>query len=194
MRMLDLGSGRDWTLIMNDKRFTELDTIAIVDRSIPTMKGLISESNAAVDIYGEDVFEFLEQYPDRDFTRIHSRRFFEHMSQVDILYMLYLLYEVSAEGAYIDIIVPDFEQISDMVKTLDPNVAPAIEFNGSMISIITELFNTEDDPHRSIWTQRLGRYYIELESYWEVVDIKRNMKIDNRNWYMHFRARSKRGS
>ena len=192
MKILDLGSGRDWTLMINDERFTESDHITIVDRSIPSNMGLKTKNGATIHIYGKDVFNFLEEYPNRDFDRIHSRRFFEHLTESEISYLIYLLYEVSKKETLLDIIVPDFDKVSNVVKSLDPNNMSVIEFNKNMVSVITEIYNTENDPHKSIWNEQLGRYYIELESYWKVVDINKNINISNRDWYLHFRAESTR--
>ena len=192
MKILDLGSGRDWTLMINDARFTKSDHITIVDRSIPTNIGLKANNNALIDIHCMDIFEFLEKYSNRDFDRIHSRRFFEHLTESEILYTLYLLYEISKKGTILDIVVPDFNKVSNVVKSLDPKNMSVVEFNKNMISVITEIYNTENDPHKSIWTEQLGKYYIELESYWNIISVTKNISISNRDWYLHFRAESTR--
>ena len=90
----------------------------------------------------------------------------------------------------IDIIVPDYIQVLSTLTKLNPNDQTASEFNRDMINIHTEVFNEPSDPHLSIWTKDLARYYFELEGFWKITKLDQ-IELDGRNWYLHIIAHKK---
>ena len=78
-------------------------------------------------------------------------------------------------------------KVLETLKSLDPFSQTAIQFNKQLIQVSTELFNEPNDPHKSPWTKKLAKYYVELEDYWKVTSIK-EVSLDGRDWYMQINA------
>ena len=130
----------------------------------------------------------VESYIGPDFDRIIAQRVFEHIPSDTIPYVLYLCSQIIEEGGKIGIVVPDFKKVIDTLNSLDPNHDTAIHFNKWMTWCHAEVFNEPNDPHQSLWTDKIARYYMELEGYWENIKIEDNFTIDNRDWYMKISA------
>lgn len=186
--ILVLGPGRDClfyekyfsndNLYRNNIRCTMVDriNININDSYTPNVKYL----------YG-DLFEVLEDYSGPPFTQIHAYRVLEHIPYEKLQYLSYLLYKLTDNSAYpddvrLDIVVPDFNKVAEYIKFIsDPPI------NTQLITAHTEVYNEENDPHCSIWTPELARYYICGEGYWSPIhccDDHDYITLDNRSWYM----------
>lgn len=135
----------------------------------------------------KDIFEFLEKYSEKDICEIYAQRIFEHIPIDRIHYLLYLLYSVSKPGATLFITVPDFEKVMQKVTLMDAEKQTAQQFSRDLICVTTEMFNEPSDPHRSVWTPNLAKYYIELEKYWKISQIQ-YVSLDGRDWYMQIEA------
>lgn len=192
--ILSIGTGRKYKLVdsmIRDSVSTEAD-ITHVDPSYNFISDYEDDNVLETDesiLVKNDIFNYLEQYSDEDITHIYSQRVFEHIKTEDISYLLYLLYECSVADAKLEIIVPNFQYVFQDALSLDADKMTAKEFNRKLIECTTELFNEPTDPHRSIWTTALAKYYIELEGYWKIDDIT-HIKIDQRSWYMKITASS----
>lgn len=196
-KVLSLGTGREFESV--NKRWMTPDTVIHhvdmlyamdADSRYNELKWELretSEPGSRVHFHGMKILEFLESYPCRDFDEILAQRVFEHIPVTEISYMLYLLRCIAADGAELNIIVPDFTKVFEKISLMDPEKMCASEFNRSMIEVTTEMFNEPNDPHCSIWTPAFARYYIELEKYWKVAELK-YVTLDNRDWYMSITA------
>ena len=186
MKVLSIGTGREWEAF--DQKFCNMEG-ASPDQKIAEIIHVdkIYEGSEIPDLVGEDIFTYLENYNYRDFDVICAQRVFEHIPVDQIGYLLYLLYTTASDKASIEIIVPDFEAVLIVLNELDADKQIATEFNKHLIQVTTELFNEPSDPHRSAWTKKLAKYYLELEGYWKISDIE-YVCLDGRDWYLKIRA------
>lgn len=132
-----------------------------------------------------DVFEFLERTIMK-FERICIYRFLEHVSFTNVLYFIYLLSTITKKGSSIDVIVPNYRILAQMI--LDEN--PKDEsFEQKNIELTTELLNEPSCPHASIWTDSRAEYFFTFEKRFEIIDVCNDFNFDGRNIYLRFWAR-----
>jgi len=133
-----------------------------------------------------DIYEFMERTK-ISFNKICIYRFLEHVPMDKVCYFIYLLSTITNKGSVIDIIVPNYTILAEMIlnEKIDNN------FHANNIILTTELLNQPPDPHTSIWTVERAKYFFELEKRFEVLEkeIDRRFKFDGRDIYMRFFAR-----
>jgi len=127
-----------------------------------------------------DIFEFLETYYNK-FDLLIIYRFLEHVSFTEVLYFIYLLSQIINEDGLVDIIVPDYYRLAEMI-VYDNTKNPCFEQNNILLT--TELLNEPNDPHASIWTYERLIHFFELENRFTVENIIKNFKYDNRDIYL----------
>ena len=132
-----------------------------------------------------DIFEFMERTTMK-FDRICIYRFLEHVSFTQVLYFIYLVSTVTEPGAIVDVIVPNYKILAQMI--LDETV-PNMEFEKYNIKLTTELLNEPSCPHASIWTLDRAYYFWELENRFHVDILSQTFHFDGRNLYLRFKAR-----
>lgn len=180
MRILELGAGRDWVKWRGSGQHVDC-----VDSSYGAQTFIDLEYANDVDnveLHSENIFEFLENYAGQPYTKIIANRVMEHIAPDQLHYLMYLLHKVSSEGSLLEIVVPDFTKVAEAISVLNMDMV-AKDFNLGMIMAHTEVFNTPSDPHQSIWTATLAHYYIELEDYWKIENMK-HVTMEKRDWYM----------
>jgi len=139
-----------------------------------------------IEIYSKcNVFEFMESTR-LFFDMICAYRFLEHVSRDQVTYFIYLISTCTKPGALIDIIVPNYLRLAEMI--IKETVIGNLNFEAENILLTTELLNEKDDPHCSIWTPERLKYFWELEGRFKVVDIDRRFKFDGRNIYLRMRG------
>jgi len=131
-----------------------------------------------------DAFEFMERTK-LYFNQICIYRFLEHVSFTQVDYFIYLLSTITQPGAFVDIIVPNYTILSEMI--LNDNVRDP-DFAAKNILLTTELLNEPSCPHASIWTPERAVYFFELEGRFMVQDIQAAFKYDGRDIYLRFKA------
>ena len=197
MYILDIAPGKKWQDWVD--KITPDDTVVCVDNGFqkPTLDNSWFANPISIErkskiqqikLNSSDIFEFLQIPLLWKFNKIVSERFFEHLDEHQILYLLYLLYESSAPGAKLKIVVPNIQMVIQRYGELDPESMTPKELVNGIIACTTETFNETADPHRSIWTMKMGRYWIEMEDYWIIDSIRESVTLDNRNWYIEFNA------
>ena len=179
--ILHLGVGKDWEEIY-ERRDREHDHLIFVDKSLGS-----EVSKYGPDIHTCGIIEYLEGYNRKDIDSVVAQRVFEHFDYKDLPYLLYSIWLICRPEATLSITVPDFNLVSEEVKTLNAEKMKAQVFNNMMIQCHTEVFNEPSDPHRSIWTKNLAEYYLTLEDYWSVNSID-HMTLDGRPWYLYILA------
>jgi len=134
----------------------------------------------------ENIFTFIERTIVM-FDRVCIYRFLEHISFTQIDYFIYLISTITSPGAIIDIIVPNYKVLSQILinEQLDSN------FEHNNILLTTELLNQPPDPHASIWTSERACYFWELEKRFKVdkSTIDEKFKFDGRDIYLRFFAK-----
>lgn len=129
--------------------------------------------------------EFLSKYR-LTFDRIVLYRFLEHIRMTEVLFFIYSMSTVLKVGGYVEVIVPNYEELARRILQEDPE--KMVGFEGVNILNTTELLNEPEDPHASIWTPKRAKYFFELEGRFEV-GIVEMCKFDGRDIYMWFLAK-----
>jgi len=132
-----------------------------------------------------DIFEFLNSYLCR-FDRIIMYRFLEHIEFVQIPYFLYLLSTTLEIGGIVDVIVPNYKLLGEML--IKERVFGNINFEADNILLTTELLNEPNCPHASIWTLDRAYYFFHLEKRFNIIAYDENFSFDGRNIYLRFVA------
>lgn len=135
----------------------------------------------------EDVFEFLER-TQMMFDIVTIYRFLEHVSFTQLLYFIYLISTVVRTGGLVDVIVPNYEILADMIMNEDVNSS---DFERKNILLTTELLNQPSDPHASIWTPQRAKYFWEFEDRFTIYDdlIWPKFEYDGRDIYLRFHVK-----
>jgi len=134
-----------------------------------------------------DIFEFMERTK-IIFDHIVIYRYLEHVSFTQLNYFIYLVSTVIHPGGIVDIIVPNYLTLADMIKYEDPYMK---DFEASNIILTTELLNEPSCPHASIWTPIRAKYFWELEGRFKVNlnETEEQFLFDGRDIYLRFFAR-----
>ena len=132
-----------------------------------------------------DVFEFMERTY-MTFNRICIYRFLEHVSFTNIMYFIYLVSTATEKNDKVDIIVPNYNTLAQMILEEDPT-SPIFEENNILLT--TELLNEPSCPHASIWTPGRAYHFWEMEGRFKVENVIPDFKFDGRDIYMRFQAR-----
>jgi len=131
-----------------------------------------------------DVFEFMER-TSITFDRVVIYRFLEHVSFTQVEYFIYLVSTVLHKGGQVDVIVPNYKVLANMILQEDEyEENPDFKFEPHNILLTTELLNEPSCPHASIWTfERMKRFW-ELEGRFEVKCQNPNFDFDGRSIYL----------
>jgi hypothetical protein len=132
----------------------------------------------------EDAFEFLER-TQIQFDIVAMYRFLEHVSFTQILYFIYLVSTCMHIGGVVDVIVPNYYTLAEMI--LDDDVENP-EFEERNILLTTELLNEPSCPHASIWTPQRAKHFWEFEGRFSVSEVDPHFVYDGRNIYLRFQA------
>ncbi len=132
----------------------------------------------------QDVFSFMERTI-INFDKVCIYRFLEHVSYTQALYFIYLLSTITRKGSLIDVIVPNYEKLANMILKEDVNDK---DFEANNILLTTELLNEPSCPHASIWTPARAEYFFELEGRFKVNQWVSDYEFDGRKIYLRFLA------
>jgi len=127
-----------------------------------------------------DIFNFLETYYNK-FDLVCVYRFLEHVGFTQVPYFIYLLSQIVEKDGLIDVIVPDYTKLAEMI--LNENVYN-VDFEYENILLTTELLNEPYDPHASIWTFQRLSYYFGLENRFDLEKVFHNFVFENRDIYI----------
>lgn len=128
--------------------------------------------------------EFLEKTI-LTFDKIFIYRYLEHVSFTEVLYFIYLLSTVTKPGAEIDVIVPDYKILANILLLENVN---SKDFEKNNILLTTELLNEPSCPHASIWTVDRALYFWSLEDRFRIREITTPYSFDGRYIYLRFIA------
>lgn len=131
-----------------------------------------------------DVFEFMERTSIM-FDRVIIYRFLEHVSFTKVEYFMYLVSAVLKKGGVVDVIVPDYKILANMIIMEEKVIEdPTFHFHAHDIKLTTELLNEPSCPHASIWTKKRMIKFWELEKRFIVKFQYSPFKFDGRNLYL----------
>lgn len=141
-----------------------------------------------------DIFEFMERTI-LQFDRVTIYRFLEHVSFTQLEYFIYLVSTITHTGSMIDVIVPNYKTLAQMILDEDTNLEKGNfgsynDFAGWNIELTTELLNEPSCPHASIWTPYRAKKFWEREKRFTVDprQIDDRCLFDGRDIYMRFYA------
>jgi hypothetical protein len=138
----------------------------------------------SVEYCNADAYEFMERTKMK-FDKVCIYRFLEHVPMDRLLYFIYLVSCVTKKGAEVDVIVPNYAVLAEMLlreHTTHPN------FEKQNVELTTELLNEPSCPHASIWTVDRAKYFWEFEGRFKVKVIVPNFTYDGREIYMRFKV------
>jgi hypothetical protein len=171
--LLNIDSGYDFD-ICDDIKSIDLTHHKAVNNNLRSIDG---------DRYlfrsGQDIYGFLETYYHK-FDLVTIYRFLEHVEFSNVPYFIYLLSRVTQKDSLIDVIVPNYRILAEMILDDDPN---STTFEHDNILLTTELLNEPNDPHASIWTVGRLLYFFELEKRFQMECI-RDFEFENRDIYL----------
>ena len=130
------------------------------------------------------VYDFMEKCIIQ-FDVITIYRFLEHVPMVTVPYFIYLLSTSTPIGGMVDVIVPNYQLLAQMLLTEDVN---HIDFEKKNILLTTEILNEESSPHCSIWTPERAKKFFELEERFEIKEVEPHFEFDGRSIYLRFQA------
>jgi hypothetical protein len=135
-----------------------------------------------------EIFNFLENTILK-FDVVTIYRFLEHVSFTNVLYFIYLISRIIKEDGIVDVIVPDYKKLAEMLLN-EPLPATDKNFEANNILLTTELLNEPSNPHASIWTGPRLKYFWELEGRFVGDQLYTPFNFDGRDIYL--RAQFKR--
>jgi predicted SAM-dependent methyltransferase len=131
-----------------------------------------------------DAFEFLGNYK-YQFDHISCYRFLEHITKPDVQGFIYLLSTALKIGGTLDIIVPNYETLADMILTENCNeTVKHADWERHDTLLTYELLNEPSMPHASIWTPQRIKYFFGLEERFKVVSLESAYEFDGRDIYI----------
>ena len=131
-----------------------------------------------------DAFEFLGNYK-YQFDEIACYRFLEHVTKTDVQGFIYLLSTALKVGGTLDIIVPNYETLADII--LNENIRNSMshaEWERHDTLLTYELLNEPSMPHASIWTPQRLKYFFGLEERFKIVSLNPDYVFDGRDIYI----------
>ena len=131
-----------------------------------------------------DAFEFLGNYK-YQFDCISCYRFLEHITKPDVQGFIYLLSTALKVGGTLDIIVPNYETLADII--LNENITEGMyhaDWERHDTLLTYELLNEPSMPHASIWTPQRLKYFFGLEERFKVLDLNPDYVFDGRDIYI----------
>jgi hypothetical protein len=127
-----------------------------------------------------DAFEYMERTSIL-FDRVTIYRFLEHIPFTTVEYFIYLVSTVLEKNGEVDVIVPNYIQLAEMILNDNPKMSDFPEKN---ILLTTELLNEPACPHASIWTPARMEYFWELEGRFKIKSQNQAFKFDGRDIYL----------
>jgi len=192
--ILNIGAGKlrplfieniteSYFLVQLDQMYQYHDTMNTVEMLYEAWCSNDKKDNVVVKV-NEDVFNFLGNYGFQ-FDHIASYRFLEHVAKPDVQGFLYLLSTALKIGGTVDIIVPNYKILADMLlnEKLDEDTKHA-DWERHDTQLTYELLNEPSMPHASIWTPQRIEYFFQLEERFKVENIVECFEFDGRSCYL----------
>ncbi|MFX1340840.1 MAG: hypothetical protein ACFFDK_19675 [Promethearchaeota archaeon] len=144
---------------------------------------MLDTTKSEIDHLNVDIFEFMERTRIL-FDRVVIYRFLEHVSFTQVEYFIYLISTVLKKGGLVDVIVPNYEQLAELILSEANYQMSPEDFQAHNIKLTTELLNEPSCPHASIWTPRRMSRFWELEGRFNLLEQNPVFKFDGRDIYL----------
>ena len=193
--LLNIGAGKIYPLFLSRLHLYFLVNLDIMYEESRTNEILEIEKrqkewelfpNKNIEIFSNKKWEEFFPLYRLQFDKVVIYRFLEHIRMTKVLFFIYLLSTVVKVGGSVDIIVPNYNKLAELILAEDPSER---NFEANNILITTELLNEPEDPHASIWTPKRAKYFFELEGRFNIENITETFKFDGRDIYMQFNVR-----
>jgi len=165
-------------LILNiDRMYHNYESSSEIETSVDNW---IKDGQQTERLYhSADIKSFIECSRHK-FDRVAIYRYLEHVSFVEVPYFIYLISTITMKDSFVDVIVPDYKKLANMILVENPD---SRDFMANNILLTTELLNEPNCPHASIWTEARLHYYWTLEKRFLAVSIK-PFEYDGRDIYL----------
>ena len=196
MNILNLGAGKmtpivddkiitPWFMVNVDQSYFYGDTPNVIEMNYKKWKKDPDRTNVKNPCIA-DAFVFMERTT-MLFERVCMYRFLEHIPFDRVMYFIYLVSTVTKSGGLVDVIVPNYKILAEMIQNEYPFDK---DFEANNILLTTELLNEPGCPHASIWTPIRAFYFWQLEKRFEIhqKDMFEIFNFDGRDIYMRFLA------
>ncbi len=128
-----------------------------------------------------DIYKFMERTK-IIFDNVYIYRFLEHVPMDKLSYFIYLISTITTKNSKVDVIVPNYETLAEMILKEDFPYDKGFEAHNILLT--TELLNQPSDPHATVWTPDRMTYFWELEDRFKLLDINNNFDFDGRDIYI----------
>lgn len=119
--------------------------------------------------------------------KIIANRILEHIPLNKLPLFLFTLRTLIKPTGEFKFIVPDHlyyaKELIRLDKIVNKETSTMKDIYNTLLETTTEFCNEEFDPHLSLWTEELIKFYLEIEGYWKVMKSK-SIKIGRRR-YIH---------
>ena len=137
-----------------------------------------------------DIFEFLDTYKYK-FDHIIAERICEHLfyDSGEIGRFLDACNQITNDTATMEILVPNFEKLiftyQDFKERFECKTAvDSSDINSKVLLLNCEMTNSRCDPHGSVWSRDLAKFYIEQEKTWQINKFEDEPSFKCRDCYM----------
>jgi len=170
-------------LIQLDQMYKSFDTIELAETKHEHLLDVRQNEDITIKV-NEDAFDFLANYS-YQFDHIASYRFLEHISKPHVQGFIYLLSTALKIGGTLDIIVPNYEILANMIlkEDISDNMKHK-DWEQHDTELTYELLNEPSMPHASIWTPQRIKYFFELEERFKVDSLDDRFLFDGRDCYI----------
>lgn len=120
-----------------------------------------------------DILQIDRFFRSESVSEIYSHYVFEHISSTDLPPFFYSCASVLKKGGQLKFLVPDIKMILEHHLHQQRWKQP----NGLWLLDADVFFNlpSYNAPHRSIWTAEIGKWYLENEGLFEVLNLKTHL-------------------
>lgn len=183
---LNLNSYYPYFLVNLDPCFYTSDEPSIIEHYFDEFCKKINPSTNEIRFSTMKANEFMERTKMK-FDLVTCYRYLEHVPFTEVSYFIYLLSTVVEIGGLVEIIVPDYRILSNML--IQEAIAPFWNENTNIL-LTTEMLNEPSCPHASIWTSHRAHHFFEnLEGRFKIQDMETKFEFDGRDIYLHFFAK-----
>ena len=189
MKILNLGAGKVDLNELNPDDFTVcVDRCYASGYDIDKTEDSFITAKETVVFCKSGIFEFADSFKFK-FDKVVCERIFEHMEYLtgEVGRLLEAINTLTVPGGILEIVVPNALLIAKKLTRIESSFrdgSVTVEDMNDLLIVTSESNNIRQDPHLSVWTPNLARFYIEQEGIWDINGIDPKIKFAGRDIYM----------
>lgn len=194
--ILNLGAGKidyifmpkEKQLVVNvDSSYKSSDNVNDIELLHLKFMDVNTYKNKYIKYTSMDLFDFMDSYKYK-FDLIIANRIFEHQfyDSGSIGRLSSACHYLLNDDGKMYILVPNHLRYAELIMHVEKEhkTMKHSKFASHVLEINTEFCNTRSDPHGSIWTPELAKFYIESEGVWTIMKMYEDIEWDGRVCYM----------